>query len=114
MNEWRDIPGYSGRYQASRAGHVRTLIAGAPFVMRPMRHYKGHLFLHLYTASGERRKEFVHRLIASCFIANPGALPIVNHRNLIKHDNRVENLEWVTISGNTQHYYDNRSVEMKF
>lgn len=108
MNEWIDVPGYDGRYQVSRDGRVRSLIAGAPFVLTNMRHYRGHLFVHLYTPRGERKKEFVHRLVAVAFIPNPDAHPIVNHRNMRKDDNRTENLEWTTISGNTQHYYDNR------
>lgn len=35
-----------------------------------------------------------HRFIAMCFIPNPNNLPEINHRNEIKDDNRVENLEW--------------------
>lgn len=35
-----------------------------------------------------------HRFIAMCFIPNPNNLPEINHKNEIKNDNRVENLEW--------------------
>jgi len=48
----------------------------------------------------------MHRIIAELFIPNPNNLPMVNHINGKKDDNRVENLEWVTASENTQHAFD--------
>ena len=56
---------------------------------------------------GEYKSRRVHRLVAQAFIHNPNNKPVVNHINHKKDDNRVENLEWVTVAENTQDAYDN-------
>lgn len=50
---------------------------------------------------------YAHRLVAEYFIDNPQNLPVVNHKDGDKLNNCVDNLEWVSYSDNTKHWYKN-------
>lgn len=86
---WNDIPGYEGIYQVSNNGEVRWKNG----IRKPQISWDGYFYLKL-CKSGLERKMKIHRLVAMTFIPNPDNLPEINHKNEVKTDNRVDNLEW--------------------
>ena len=56
---------------------------------------------------GQRNKftKSIHRLIGLLFVPNPLRLPIINHEDLTKSNNRANNLIWTTQKMNIQHYH---------
>lgn len=97
---WQEIEVFGGNYSVSSEGRVRSngLLKGKNSKVRILKtemSKKGYLRVGL-TKDGKQKKYLVHRLVAIAFLDNPNNLPEVNHRNEIKTDNRVENLEWMS------------------
>ena len=95
--EWRKIKGFEN-YYVSNLGRVKNS-KGKILKSRKERKNVEYIRVGLYK-NGKLKNIPVHRLVALMFIPNPKNKPVVNHKNEIKHDNRVENLEWVTLKEN--------------
>lgn len=95
MEIWRDILDYNGIYQVSSIGNVRRIAKykAEPGILRPIKMPNGYLTVDLSNKC-VRKRFSIHRLVAIAFIPNPDGLPQINHKNEIKTDNRVANLEW--------------------
>lgn len=62
----------------------------------------GYVRIKLYK-NGKGYTLKIHRLVAQEYIQNPKNLPCVNHKNKIRNDNRIENLEWCNEQYNNEY-----------
>lgn len=103
---WKIVPNTNGYYEASNLGNIRSISRSVYNYMKNGRILKAYKKENGYLQVSRKNliHRYVHRVIAETFIPNPDNKPCVNHKNLIKTDNRPENLEWVTYSENQLHF----------
>lgn len=110
---WKDIQDYEGLYQVSNFGRIKSLpitynYRGEKYprifeskIMNPTFGSDGYASTQL--TKNKIQKTFrVHRIVAETFIPNPDNLPIVDHINRIRNDNKASNLRWVTPMDNAK------------
>lgn len=95
---WRDITGYEGLYQISNLGNVKSLgnnKTRKDKVLKQIKNKSGYLHVNL-CKKGKSKIHKTHRLVAQAFLPNPYNFTDVNHKDEVKTNNNVENLEWCT------------------
>lgn len=112
---WKDIDGTQGTYQISSHGRVKRKerVTYRPdngkfrytlpeLLLNPTVGKIGYAYITI-KVNGYSSKKTIHRLVGMSFIENPENKPCINHKNGIKTDNIVSNLEWCTVSENLIH-----------
>lgn len=113
QESWKNIKGYETFYKISSLGRVKSLAKTitrkdgevknlSEKIIKPFLTKKGYKQIVL-TKDGDKKKHYIHRLVAQAFIPNPNNLPEVNHINEDKLDNEVVNLEWLSRIDNMRH-----------
>jgi hypothetical protein len=99
MEKWIEIEGFSN-YLVSDFGNIMNKNTGKLLAAN----VKNNGYKRVSLCRPGRVYEVnVHRLVAKAFISNPQNKKTVNHKNGIRTDNRVENLEWATMSEQMKH-----------
>lgn len=107
---WVNINGLEGFYQVSNMGRIKSLAR-----VNARNHFIKEKILIPILSNGylrvnmglykNRKLYLIHRIVGDNFIPNLDNKPTINHKNGIKTDNRVDNLEWNTHSENHSHAY---------
>ena len=111
---WKDIIGYENYYQISNFGRVRSLernIVCKNGMFKPIKKRiicqsldgKGHYLQTLLSRDNIRKQHLTHRLVGMNFLENPLNKPQINHKDGVKTNNMLYNLEWVSKIENGQH-----------
>lgn len=101
---WKSVIGYEGLYEVSSYGYVKRLNREIVLPNGAVGTVKEHImsrsvgtdgYLYVTLCKNNKSKRFaIHRLVATAFIPNPLNLPEINHKDEIKTNPNVENLEW--------------------
>ena len=95
---WRDCKGYEGKYQVSNYGRVWSILSQR--YLKQDINKNNYCRVNLVAKNGKVKKEYVHRLVALAFLANPKNYTEVHHKDTNPQNNRLSNLEWITHKNN--------------
>lgn len=109
---FKDCDGFEKYLQVSNLGRIITkervysssngICIKQPRILHQRKNKAGYLYVTIHI-DGKTIQILSHRIIAKAFVENKYNYNFVNHKNEIKDDNRIENLEWCTIQYNNNY-----------
>tara|TARA_R110001632_G_scaffold221925_1_gene352767 strand:- start:17 stop:499 length:483 start_codon:yes stop_codon:yes gene_type:complete len=104
-----DIKDYN--YQINKNGEVKNKKTNK--LLKPQLYSCGYYYISL--SQNNKGKRFrLHRLLGLQFIDNPNNYLYIDHINLIKTDNRLENLRWINETGNSRNIPKRKNCSSKY
>lgn len=113
---WKDVVGYEGIYKVSNLGKIKSLTRSV-FCKKKARVFNGKIMslqdnrrgymTVLLRINGKEKRKYVHRLVCESFLNNTENYKQVNHKDGIRNNNNLNNLEYCTASYNAKHSYSN-------
>lgn len=88
------------KYKVNQYGEVKNVDTGKCLSLKP--NDTGYVAVSLYITKHKSVRMSVHRLVGIAFIPNPENKPYINHIDHVRHNNRIDNLEWCTHNENVQ------------
>jgi len=111
---WKPIRGFSGVYEVSNLGRVKSNHKRMSYnkgILRQYKSKKGYMSIVL-DPRGKCKFMYTHRLVAQHFILNSKKRKEVNHIDNNPSNNNVLNLEWLTKKQNIKYSIkQNRNVK---
>ena len=99
---WKDVDGFDGIYKISNKGRLKHYTKRFGWRILKNTNKKGNYFSVILKGYCFSKSSRIHRLVAEAFIPNPNKYNTVNHIDMNKQNNCVENLEWWSQKENNQ------------
>lgn len=99
--EWASVPGYKNLYEVSDVGRVKSKRKNREKILRPGINRTGYYFVIL-SKNGVKKHFTVHKLVWISFKGKIGRGLEVDHKNGIKTDSRLSNLQLLSRTSNVR------------
>lgn len=113
--KWKFIDGFGSYFKISNLGNIKKIekyvLFGSKYLwvlehfLAKTKDKDGYEKVKIFY-EGKRKNIFIHRLVAIAFLDNPENKPQITHKDGIKNNNKLKNLEWVINKENVVHSFN--------